>query len=823
MLPLADADPVAESKVYDELQASLDKLDAFIKQRLRITDTADEELCKLFDLDLQSTTIPDAAQVCPFELTLVLEAFLELRQDLRTLQWLERVNTEAVERILAKLGRREQADRPSYRGVCGRWEPLRTEWDRDFALRLGRYDALIADATDGLRDAQRRTGKSLYFARYLRQSSLSRSFVEQYGQTVLDGDSLSAIKVIAFLASADRPILDVSVKELEELGSELLRYSVMLRPSQANPSLILDRARERMLIRDQTLKWAILAIGRRQKVDTGPATVPHRRHRGQPGLQPLHGIVKSCREDRLSEVLLARDSLDRLPLHYAATYGVTGQGDWDVDMFVPKDAGIDLRDPVDASQDCDGSQGLDIALMPLTEIERLTLSEPNLIRKDGKLDVADRRGWTPLFHACALGQFDLVKRLLQLGCSQTTTDDLGWTAQEYAVLRGHLAVADLFEPGNPLDSTDGPARAPAPAITHPRLHCAESERVIVASLGTERVDDVVTEVDLSYCSSVYDPATYSGISYSLEISAPGTTAEPRVVRLPILDDQINDPFVFPIPATVAPQLVFKVIRQGAGADGQDVMVGSGTALLENNTRQLGAGRQSLIREQTIAILDRDTMAAAGTVTFTFMVANHFPHLQTPRQVFARKAGEPPALVGHRGIGMNLKTHEYLQIGENTVESCLSAAKLGASFVEFDYQVTKDREAVIFHDFSLSQSGTDVPIHDVTLDQFMYAGDIQSPHGNPLSVLGPVHSRERPGVSRRRSRSVGGHFEAGAIQVRDRMKHTVDYKEKGFKPNTRGDFIQDSFATLKELLLEVPEEIGFDIEISWSLPNATPQL
>jgi glycerophosphodiester phosphodiesterase len=152
------------------------------------------------------------------------------------------------------------------------------------------------------------------------------------------------------------------------------------------------------------------------------------------------------------------------------------------------------------------------------------------------------------------------------------------------------------------------------------------------------------------------------------------------------------------------------------------------------------------------------------------------------------------------------------LGENTVESFISAAKLGASFVEFDVQVTRDLQAVAFHDFSLSESGTDVAVHDLTLDQFLHASNIQSPHGNPLSVLGQIHSRMEPG--RPRSRSLGRGFEAGAIQTRDRMKHTVDFKQKGFKPNTRGDFIQNSFATLKEILAELPQDIGCDIEISW---------
>lgn len=46
-----------------------------------------------------------------------------------------------------------------------------------------------------------------------------------------------------------------------------------------------------------------------------------------------------------------------------------------------------------------------------------------------------------------------------------------------------------------------------------------------------------------------------------------------------------------------------------------------------------------------------------------------------------------------------------------------------------------------------------------------------------------------------------------------MKYTVDYIGKGFKPNTRGDFIQDVFATLEDVLCNVPEDIGFDMEIS----------
>jgi glycerophosphodiester phosphodiesterase len=99
---------------------------------------------------------------------------------------------------------------------------------------------------------------------------------------------------------------------------------------------------------------------------------------------------------------------------------------------------------------------------------------------------------------------------------------------------------------------------------------------------------------------------------------------------------------------------------------------------------------------------------------------------------------------------------------------------------------------------------------------MYASKVQSPQGDPVSVLGRAIRQTKWAETDRgkpRSRSLTRELERGAKEVQDRMKHTVDFMNKGFKPNTRGDFIQDSFATLEELLVELPKSISFDIEIS----------
>lgn len=89
------------------------------------------------------------------------------------------------------------------------------------------------------------------------------------------------------------------------------------------------------------------------------------------------------------------------------------------------------------------------------------------------------------------------------------------------------------------------------------------------------------------------------------------------------------------------------------------------------------------------------------------------------------------------------------------------------------------------------------------------------------MLGKGQGWQRSCRGRYRSRSLGQGFEAEAIHIQDRMKHTVDFKAKGFKPNTRGGVIQDSLATLEEMLTGLPEEIGFDIEASTSTSHLIP--
>uniref|UniRef100_A0A9J2PLV1 GP-PDE domain-containing protein n=1 Tax=Ascaris lumbricoides TaxID=6252 RepID=A0A9J2PLV1_ASCLU len=86
------------------------------------------------------------------------------------------------------------------------------------------------------------------------------------------------------------------------------------------------------------------------------------------------------------------------------------------------------------------------------------------------------------------------------------------------------------------------------------------------------------------------------------------------------------------------------------------------------------------------------------VDYLFIRSLQQPHPpQTMKVSYGRHWKKRQTLeVGHRGMG---NSYTKMAAGrENTIHSLNSAAKNGADYVEFDVQLTKDKVAVIFHDF-----------------------------------------------------------------------------------------------------------------------------
>lgn len=258
-------------------------------------------------------------------------------------------------------------------------------------------------------------------------------------------------------------------------------------------------------------------------------------------------------------------------------------------------------------------------------------------------------GWTPLFIACAQGNLAVVELLLRAGASQTILDHRGWTAKEHAAYRGHLAIAETLQRCRTEDHTGGPGRMPFKTLVGASHQLQTGHSHIIANLGVMRKGKEVTAINLNCYSSDIAQSLHTDTGFSIEVSAPGGSGVSCLVQLPILNDMINEPFIFPIKCPGEAQLVFDIFRATPAHGKKGVLIGSGTALLESQKHCFGVKRESLIREHTVSILEKQTLKFIGTVTFTFVIANQFVGLNTPPPVNQSiKQADSVQVIGHRG-------------------------------------------------------------------------------------------------------------------------------------------------------------------------------
>lgn len=367
------------------------------------------------------------------------------------------------------------------------------------------------------------------------------------------------------------------------------------------------------------------------------------------------------------------------------------------------------------------------------------------------LNVAEpSNGWTPLFIACIEGQLSVVKLLLEAGAEQNLTDIFGWTEKEHAVFRGHMKVAELLSqyearnyrvppcsevlrtgtvrPESQFKHLPGTQTTPAPrmkssGIGSDRHQIQSDQSQLFVSLGPSNTRTNLKPVNLD---------SFSEIGICVAISAFGAypTSAYRVEK-PSLGNMINKPLQFSTEHLDKVNLKFEIFSTGPSSGTSDHVIGTGVALLKTLWQSQGSKHESLNRDYTIPVLQNRSMNCIGTITFSLLVITPFRPLSMPRQVslgFWKQDGSTQ-IVGHRGSGANSTTRTTLQIGENTIQSFLTASSLGASCVEFDVQLTKDYLPVIFHDFLVMEMGGDVPLQTLTFDQFMHLSRSQASRGD----------------------------------------------------------------------------------------------
>jgi glycerophosphodiester phosphodiesterase len=457
-------------------------------------------------------------------------------------------------------------------------------------------------------------------------------------------------------------------------------------------------------------------------------------------------------------------------------------------------------------------------------------------------------GWTPVFIAAVEGYTDAAKILLEAGADISRTDGSGWTAMEHACLRGHMELTDILAPPSPSLIKDIGSRSPAPLTTmtdtalvkslakmeldkgadsdaiktfgHRYL---ESKALVLVTLGTNDTRYIENPVELSTIPLSEAHTTELDTALSLVVSAKGVEGDPIVIDLPLPEFGMSlEPISFYTSNANDVKLYFDLVPTYSN---KRKILGRAVALLSSIYKGVGNHMANLSETLTLPIIGSENLEVLGNVKFSAKVITPFshPNMGIEKSSTYWKSLVSTRVIGHRGLGKNSTSKKSLQLGENTLESFIQAANLGASYVEFDVQLTRDLVPVIYHDFLVSESGIDIPMHSLTFEQFMnFCKPSIKSSGERVSASperGPSGKKRMPSPESRPRRTMslftgdkGDEYDA----MVQRMQFTRDFKIKGFKGNFRGHSIQSPFTTLEEVFKMLPKNVGFNIECKYPM-------
>lgn len=500
------------------------------------------------------------------------------------------------------------------------------------------------------------------------------------------------------------------------------------------------------------------------------------------------------------------------------------------------DAGIDLNYQNDL-----GETALHIAARLGDVASVVEMLQVNELQKVN-LQLAEKiYGWNALFVAAVEGHLEVVRVLAAESTNLDQVDLSGWTAMEHAIFRGHIECGKLLKPQCPpgpkatFDRTskdklfsNSSTADDAMAKTIGNRNGDDLEKVvktfghrylkdrsmIIVTLGSTDSRRQSSPVQLDKVPIAEAGTTRLDTALSLVVSARHAEGDATTFDLPLGDSPTTDPMLFTCVDPEKTQLLFDIVPTYA-ASGTKVL-GRAVALLSTIKTKVGSQRASLWGAVTVPIMEADNLGVIGTLEFEFSIVTPFSHSQMiiEKESTYWKSLMTTRVIGHRGLGKNtnMPDRRSLQLGENTVQSFVAAANLGASYVEFDVQITKDLVPVIYHDFLVSQTGIDVPVHAMTLEQFMSASSTEQ-----MGIsrgASPTRRNGKDGTCRPgRSRSMSS---KEMFDSMERMKHTRDFKMHGFKGNQRGHSVQDAFTTLAEVFKKVPRTVGFNIECKYPM-------
>lgn len=501
------------------------------------------------------------------------------------------------------------------------------------------------------------------------------------------------------------------------------------------------------------------------------------------------------------------------------------------------DSGVDLN-----HQDADGETCLHIAARKGDVLSIREMLRPNDLQKPNLHLVERTYGWTALFVAAVEGHEETIAALVSISNNLDQVDYSGWTAMEHAIFRGHITCGKLLRPAfppGPKSTFDRVSQArlfmnsastdeALAKATGSKMSCDAAAKVVktfghrylkdrcmvIVTLGSTDSRRQKSPVQLDRVPIAEAGTTRLDTALSLVVSAKYAEGDATTFDLPFGESPTTDPMLFTVQDPEQAQLIFDLVPTYAASGAKTL--GRAVALLSTIKTKVGSQKASLWGAVTIPIIEAETLGVIGTLEFEFSIVTPFIHpmMNIEKESTYWKSLMTTRVIGHRGLGKNTNVPDRrsLQLGENTVQSFVAAANLGASYVEFDVQITKDLVPVIYHDFLVSQTGIDVPVHALTLDQFMSAS-VTTDSRNSSRRSSPQRSSGRRDTRMGRSRSMSSKEIFDGVE---KMKHTRDFKMHGFKGNQRGHSVQDSFTTLLEVFKKVPASVGFNIECKYPM-------
>ncbi|KAK9325496.1 GDPD-domain-containing protein [Lipomyces orientalis] len=911
---------------FYSLDRNLEAVDSFYNKRLsecsrRLKVLLDRFAENIMPEDLDRDDLED-----------LVGALLELRSQLRMLQWYAEVNKRGFVKILKKLDKRTGVNQQSlYLDSKVMILPFAS------GIQANQYMEIINKwlsnlAPDELNDPPRSLSPSGNSLKSGADTGVSTTPSVETMKAAVADDNLEALKAI--LAESGEPVSQKTLLSAlqKTVGSKALNCIAYLLQHVDNLTDSSD-LRDRNIIHRH-----VVALGR-QRSNAAPQGIRSRELFVTPAENPVSTaqltiVYGSDGENSTDETavlrfildhlkpaqrtaLAARDAYKRSPLHYAAQYGmrlkwqlfdalpgldapewvdaegltpfhlaVIGKHPKTLKVLLTATRGIPPRDSsqlvslaaksnyadiiqllIEAGLDVDYADDVlgETALYVAAKFGHSESAEM-LLKHGANTEIAENTyGWTPLFVAAIYGYSAVVDLLLANGSDADKNDGSGWTAAEHACLRGHLDITKKLPAKQPpsLDSvsplqsvsdiastasasvdsllslsstassklSSSPNLTPSVPPSHEPIksfghrYLKNNTSMILVTLGSTDTRSNVVPVQLDQVPFSRVHSTQLDTALSLVVSAHNAEGEPTVIDLPIQDNPSTEPIVFQTADPYKVRLSFDIVPTYAGNRNQ--ILGRAVAMLSTIKTSVGQSIRSLHETITVPIIQATTLDVLGTVNFEFLVVSPFTH---PNMTIAKtstywKSLASSRVIGHRGLGKNSTSRKSLQLGENTLQSFIAAANLGASYVEFDVQLTRDRVPVIYHDFLVAETGIDVPMHALTLEQFLSVSERRTPKARSRNSS-PRRVDTRGGTSNgvdtellksgRRPRSLSLEMEESDSEYSERLKFTRDFKKKGFKGNSRGLSIQAPFTTLEEVFKTLPKNVGFNIECKYPM-------